>query len=320
MAVHADHWKDNRRIQLASENTPSMKPGEPDRAAVVLLQNALIVNGFNIPSGATGNYLSETAAAVRDVEVRFGLLRDQGIAGKQVIGTLDFLLLLRSLPGGPPAAPPVEPLMMGSPLALKDVPLARQKLFAALQSLLAVQFTPAIVPTPGGSLLQVDPLTAEALRIHFRLVVSGPTGLGQRVLSFRDIQTIIATYDRIDGVLTNPNMFRTAIPVNGLGIPAEAPLGGPITFGPAYKNFDTPGMQRIGPNSRAAILIHEATHVVDAVSGRADIHISEFDPRYDTQPADLSLHNPSSYAAFAAHIFLRRDPIPRFGLGAARTQ
>jgi hypothetical protein len=76
----------------------------------------------------------------------------------------------------------------------------------------------------------------------------------------------------------------------------------------------------VGPNSRAAILIHEGMHAVDAdkKSGDDDIHISEFDPAYETQPPDKSLFNPSSFAGFAAHVFNGSDPKPRFGLGAGR--
>jgi hypothetical protein len=44
---------------------------------------------------------------------------------------------------------------------------------------------------------------------------------------------------------------------------------------------------------------------------------SEFDPAYNTQPANLSIFNPKSYAGFAAHVFNGplRDPNPRFERG-----
>jgi len=106
-------------------------------------------------------------------------------------------------------------------------------------------------------------------------------------------------------------------------------------FGPYFRSFSAdqpirprppgvPGAQFpfghfIGPNSRAAILIHEGMHAVDAslTSGNLGIHISEFSPAYDTQPANLSMFNPSSYAGFAAHVAngAAGDPNPRFGLG-----
>jgi hypothetical protein len=66
-------------------------------------------------------------------------------------------------------------------------------------------------------------------------------------------------------------------------------------------------------------LIHESTHVVDNRSGAPAIHISEFDPAYDAQDPDLSIHNPSSFAGFAANIFPPTgEPQLRYGLGPGR--
>jgi hypothetical protein len=66
-------------------------------------------------------------------------------------------------------------------------------------------------------------------------------------------------------------------------------------------------------------VIHESVHVFDGISGQPNVHISEFLPAYDAQSADLSIHNPSSYAGFAAHIHKGSDPSPRFGLGDAQS-
>ena len=63
-----------------------------------------------------------------------------------------------------------------------------------------------------------------------------------------------------------------------------------------------------------AILIHEATHLVDFESGKPENHVSEFSPAYDAQTAEQSMHNPSSYATFAWHVTRGFDR-PRFGLG-----
>src|SRR5262245_35451259 len=92
MALTASKWKESRRLQAASENNHSMKFGEPDHEAVRLLQQVLIQCGFPIPAGPTGNYMSETAGAVRAVEQRFNLTRDDGVAGREVLTTLDGLL------------------------------------------------------------------------------------------------------------------------------------------------------------------------------------------------------------------------------------
>lgn len=82
----------NNRIKRAADNAPPMKPGEPDREAVTILQEALIQAGFQIKDGATGLYGPQTTAAVQEVERKHGLDSDQGIAGHQVITRLDALL------------------------------------------------------------------------------------------------------------------------------------------------------------------------------------------------------------------------------------
>lgn len=82
-------FADNARILSAAENSPSMKKGDPDRAAVQILQQALIDAGFPIPGGASGVFDQGTADAVVAAEVRFNLGRDNGAAGRQVIKALD---------------------------------------------------------------------------------------------------------------------------------------------------------------------------------------------------------------------------------------
>ncbi len=82
----------NARIKRAANNAPAMKRGEQDRAAVVILQEALIKAGFAIKDGATGVFGAETAAAVHAVETAHQLNVDTGDAGTQVIHQLDALL------------------------------------------------------------------------------------------------------------------------------------------------------------------------------------------------------------------------------------
>jgi peptidoglycan hydrolase-like protein with peptidoglycan-binding domain len=66
-----------------------MRVGELNHDATVVLQEALIENGFPLAAGPTGNYLQDTAAAVRAAEQAFTLSVDQGVAGRQVLGALD---------------------------------------------------------------------------------------------------------------------------------------------------------------------------------------------------------------------------------------
>lgn len=81
-----------------------------------------------------------------------------------------------------------------------------------------------------------------------------------------------------------------------------------------------------GPFCQIAIVIHEALHVTDALSGIDNVtHIPEWasadppingrfgDTSYDRQSPDNAIHNPSAYASFAIHLSRGRDE--RFGDG-----
>jgi hypothetical protein len=251
---------------------------------------------------ADGLYGPKTAAGVRAVEVRFNMDRDEGVAGRQVLGILDILLQ-----GG----------TLGADLARTDTVLATFKVNLAIQAL--NRFRAALIVA-----MPPDSLTVAALRTHFRLFMAAPTiGVGRQV-TVADVDLILAMYAQLLTLFaTAGTRFETGVPVNGIFTAAEAPLGGPIRFGPAYTDVNSHFGDRIGPgigrpsHSRAAVLIHEGVHVFDGESGNdALTHISEFDePRYSQQPADQSLHNPSSFAGFAAHIENGADPAPRFGLG-----
>ena len=303
MPLFAPIWSGNTRIRAAAINAPGMKAFDPDRVAVALLQRALAATGIAPAIKVDGIYGQQTAAAVKAVQKRFNLTPDQGAAGREVIGVLD--LMLRNA-------------LFGSDLARLDVPLATIKVRAALAAITALRLARS-ARTPS------VPLTIDALRTHFRLTEAAPTiGVG-RVMTDTDLATISTRYTQLIGLFSSAaTRFRTGAPVNGPRTPAEAPLGGPITFGPAFtnvrNNFGDPTGEPIGPNSRAAILMHEGVHVFDGQSGARNAHISEFEPAYDRQSPELSLHNPSSFAGFAAHIVNNGDPSPRFGLGAAQAQ
>ena len=304
MALTAVHWQRNTRLTNASENKPALKPGDPNAAAVRTFQNVLLSLQFGMKAGADGSYGSQTSAAVREAEKEFGLTLDQGVAGQQVLTTLDRFLLSPSQFGAGRAS--------GRPLALTDVPLARTKVAAAIKAI--DDLDKALFGTSAGAVNQV---TADALRINFKLTQVAGTFGNTRVVTKTDLNEIRATYIATRGVLdSSASSFVDFMPENGPFTAAEAPFGGAVRFGPVYRNFDWRGLPLIGKESRAAILIHECTHVIDAVSGNdTTTHISEFDPRYNSQPADFAKHNPSAYATFAAHIVNKGDPAPRPGLG-----
>lgn len=311
MALSWVPWQNDPQVQRAENSSPSMKPGTSGQH-VHLLQAALILQGFDVPHhGITGNpprqnnnYMSETQAAVRACETRFGLTLDSGIAGREVVQRLDLenTLLYTTRAG-----------QFGAALARTDVSLAISKVTSALLALTFINVS------------TITTLVNDALRAHFRLLPPGTTGDGiRRARTQGDIDRIMQTYQALSQVFaSNGTSFLDGIPVNGVKIAAEANTNSrQILFGPAFRSFTvgtndlTGGL--IGPNSRAAILIHEGMHSVDAsgTSGNPPIHISEFNTaQYDSQPANLALFNPSSYAGFAAHIANNGDPNPRFGLG-----
>lgn len=314
MALSWSPWRDNVQVQRAENNNPPIKSGQSGQH-VHLLQAALILQGFDVPHhGVTGrpprqnnNFLGETQAAVRQCEARFGLTLDAGIAGQEVVGRLDRenTTLYTARVGH-----------FGAALARADVGRAIGKVASATMALsfLNVNVLPPATLT----------LVNDALRVHFRLLPPGAAGNGtRRARTAGDIDRILNTYRQIGAVLASAaTSFVDGIPVNGAKTAAEAETGSRrVLFGPAFRDFtltptDLTGGE-IGPHSRAAILIHEAMHAVDDsnTSGNDNIHISEFDPLYDTQRADFALFNPSSYAGFAAHIANNGDPSPRFGLG-----
>lgn len=270
-----------------------MRQFEPDQQAVRLLQTALVRTGLAALK-VDGIYGEQTARAIRSVETRFNMDRDEGVAARQTLGVIDILLQ-----GG----------QLGQDLAQADVPLATKKVQAAISALTVFQASLRNGTAP-------EPLTVQALETHFRLVVGVPTIGVTRQVTDADIVTILNRYGELLRLFAaGATRFRTGAPVNGIFTAAEAPIDGPVTFGPAFTNVNSNFGNFIGNNSRAAVVIHEGVHVFDRDSGRSDTHISEFDPAYGRQPADLSLHNPSSYAGFAAHVDLKRDPVPRFGLG-----
>jgi ElaB/YqjD/DUF883 family membrane-anchored ribosome-binding protein len=80
-----------KRLEAASRNSPAFKYGESRNEGVAILQLGLIALGesnITIPDGPTGNYMQQTAAAVRAFQARRGLVVD-GVAGQQTVTRLD---------------------------------------------------------------------------------------------------------------------------------------------------------------------------------------------------------------------------------------
>jgi peptidoglycan hydrolase-like protein with peptidoglycan-binding domain len=323
----ASDWADNARIQSAANNKPPMRLHEKDHEAVTLLQQALLDSGFDVEDGADGKFGSHTAAAIIEAEKHFGFKADAGVAGREVLGALDL-----SLRGWDPPAG----AHWGGPIAKTIVPTAQRKIGKAIAALNDIH---TMLSFGKFDFVTADGVTMTALKTHFKLVPPGGTKLAiEEFIALATIDPLIKNFRGIQRTLANANMIRHTICIggtppaesDGLSTAAEAPLGGPISFGPPYSDFkfgdvDVTNIDKTGQNSLAAMLMHEATHVIDNRSGftpadAANVHISEFTQPYETQIAANARHNPSAYATFAAHIDDQADrPRPlRFGLGAGR--
>lgn len=206
--------------------------------------------------------------------------------------------------------------LVAKDLASVDKPMAEGLVRNALSALANIEKDISILES-GASLSLATPRW-NALQTHFHLNFQVTTGT-TRALTKADLALIRRNYQAVANVFNNSAFAFENGPSAVAGSPASGSFDKQkIFFAPLYKDFDTPDGKTIGPRSRSAILIHEAIHLTDNLSGdNATTHISEFDGRYDTQSADNALHNPSSYATFAWHVTRGFDR-PRFGLGPAR--
>jgi hypothetical protein len=103
--------------------------------------------------------------------------------------------------------------------------------------------------------------------------------------------------------------------------PAYAIYDRGVYFTSAFAPYDDATGTGLGPQCRAAMVLHESIHVIDRRSGERAIHISEWDePRFSAQTPRESLRNPSAYASFGAQVYTRSIDWPRsarFGAGRA---
>ena len=143
------------------------------------------------------------------------------------------------------------------------------------------------------------------------------------------LDAIISTFTGVQGVFwASANMFkdisiadalRSCPKCNGIAPPAIGAFNQGVWFTPHFRTWDPTSRTGFGPNCRAAMLVHEAVHVVDSRSGEDAIHIPEWmEPQFSAQTPDQSRHNPSAYATFAQQVMRARTSLPvaeRWGAG-----
>jgi hypothetical protein len=138
------------------------------------------------------------------------------------------------------------------------------------------------------------------------------------------LRHVSASFASIASVLTESSRrfkdvsMERAAEIFGVGgvPPAYAIFADHVYFTPHFRAHDEGG--GFGPMCRAAMVVHESVHVFDRRSGEPEIHISEWDERFETLTPEQQLHNPSAYASFAAQVHERRLQWPRtvrFGAG-----
>jgi hypothetical protein len=226
-----------------------------------------------------------------------------------IVGIMTILRLDKELKDG-------QSKLVAKDLALADAPMGQSLVRNALTALSQIERDISILES--GASLSLGTPRWDALGKHFHLSFQVTTAT-TRALTKADLEFIKKNYQGVAQVFVNASFAFQNGPAAKPGAPASARIDlQKIFFAPIYKDTDSADGAAIGPRSRAAILVHEAVHLVDNLSGNdATTHISEFSPAYDTQSADNALHNPSSYATFAWHV-TRGFDTPRFGLGAAR--
>lgn len=145
------------------------------------------------------------------------------------------------------------------------------------------------------------------------------------------LAAIEATLDRARGVIQESDRYfrsvrdadaRRWFPEPAGLPPAYALFGEGVFFTSAFAPFDPTTGRGFGPLCRAAMVVHESVHVVDAASGAPAVHVSEWqEPAFSAQTTEESLHNPSAYASMVAQLHERALDWPvavRYGAGRPR--
>ena len=231
-----------------------------------------------------------------------------------------------------PVSPPPPAPKTGKDLAEKIKPTTEGWVSNAL---LVLKSYEDMILAGFGDPLKLHATTVDALNTHFHLDKSKNSVT-------LDLATIRKTFSDVADALKNSATifknvdlaaaaaaFQKSKDPNFVAPPAYTFFKGHssegIYFTPLFK---TPrvGNQGFGPNCLAAMVLHECVHYVDqnapdyAYEHQGNpLHDTPFaplytGPDYENLPPQHAMHNPSSYACFAAHLVKGSDK-PRYGAG-----
>ena len=214
------------------------------------------------------------------------------------------------------APPAAVPALTARDQALQAVPLATfWTTFGAiseLDTLLALKFIADLKATPGLAF----PSVFDIVNTHFHLD-RDPAHLRRNLLRLRQVFGLIQR--TLNGAST---FFKNGPAVKGSPF-ADAPMGGFQLSGTKFNHITfRPGFLTCGPNTRAAMLIHECAHFVGGLNV-INHFATEFPApqgapqgkghsrNYQQLLTGEALRNASSYAAYAIHTATSQDS--RFG-------
>ncbi|CAN5435191.1 hypothetical protein BH09MYX1_BH09MYX1_15880 [soil metagenome] len=154
-----------------------------------------------------------------------------------------------------------------------------------------------------------SPLTRAALEWNFAFARLAPEAHAAHVAHIRTSYAKIRNVFARSHVLFADVTDREAVTRFGLAadnLPPAFSVGGDrMYFTSNFRRYDVVAKRGYGSKCRAAMVIHEAVHVFDRRSGEPEIHVSEWDPRFDDMTPEQQLHNASAYASFAAEVHHR---------------
>lgn len=212
------------------------------------------------------------------------------------------MVALNTLSSAPGARTTPLPDMEPRALAMLSIPLCRKWIAAAIKHIDAGI-------AGNGNLSGLPTVARNAFAFHFKLpgAMSNAVVLGHLRTIKRNFEGAERTLLAANTHFVSVSRRRASIDLGSTqGAPAYVPQRRHICFTPFFHAFNAaprPGLDWTGhgegPKCRAAMVIHEAIHLVDAA---AQFDIYEHGPQYATMPVSTAIHCASSYPSFGAQV------------------